>query len=163
MTQPMTATTEATSDVPLRSWLPAKPVVLDSTVILATHDADDPYHDVVRVVIGEWAVRAPLVVPASVVSEVLVGAIRSGPHAFRTLGGFLRDLVDRVEPVDYSVAAVAARYRAQFPKLTLPAALVLATGKTLNAAAILTIESSWCEVDPARVRLIGAPAGGEAP
>jgi predicted nucleic acid-binding protein len=150
-------TTTPTKNAAVRPALAMKPIILDSTVVLAIHDPDNPHHHAAHATINQLIVHSPLAVPASVVSEVLVGAIRGGPHAYRTLTAFLLDVIDHIQPVDWAIATIAARYRAGYPGLPLHAALVLAAGKTLNASQILTTETSWQDVDPTRVRLIPQP------
>jgi predicted nucleic acid-binding protein len=139
-----------------------KPVVLDSTALLGFCDPDDPNHAVARAAVAEClAVGQPLVVPVSVLSEVLVGAFRSTPHAVRTVEGFVDDLVTEVRPIDRPTGRAAARYRADFPALRLAAALVIGTAKVIDAAQILTTDPTWAEVDP-RIRVLRPPAGPSA-
>jgi predicted nucleic acid-binding protein len=131
-----------------------KPVVIDSTVLLAFCDPDDPLHKVAKAVVNEClGAGSPLVVPVSVLSEVLVGAFRATPHAVRTVEGFVDELVSQVREIDRSVGRAAARYRAEHTGLGLSAALVFGTAKIIAADQILTSEPSWRQVDP-RVRLV---------
>jgi PIN domain nuclease of toxin-antitoxin system len=124
-----------------------RPVVLDSSVLVAFCDPDDRRHhhasqDVTR------ALQAghPLVVPGSALSEVLVGAYRSTPHAARTVEKLVGELVSDVRPIDHEVAKAAARYRAGHADMSLGAALVLGTAKVVSAARVMTADSSWPDV-----------------
>jgi predicted nucleic acid-binding protein len=126
-----------------------KPVVIDSTVLLAFCDPDDPLHEVATTAVNErLSAGFPLVVPVSVLSEVLVGAFRASPHAVRTVVGFVDELVSQVREIDRSVGKAAARYRAEHVGLGLAAALVFGTAKVIVADEILTSEASWREIDP---------------
>jgi predicted nucleic acid-binding protein len=121
-------------------------VVVDATVLLGLCDPDDPAHKVASAALTEClAAGSELVVPVSALSEVLVGAFRSTPHAVRAIEGFVNELVSTVYPIDRPVGRVAARYRAEHPGLPLHAALVLATAKVLGAQQILTTDVSWID------------------
>lgn len=125
-----------------------KPVVLDSTVLIGFCDPDNAAHERVRKVVTEFmAAGHKLVVPVSVLSEVLVGAYRSTPHAVRVVEGFVDDLVHDVRTIDRPIGRAAAKYRADHPEMRLPVALVFGTAKVLNAEQILTTEPSWQEID----------------
>jgi predicted nucleic acid-binding protein len=131
-----------------------RPVVLDSTVLLACCDPDDRLHKAAAATItGSISAGDALVVPASVLSEVLVGAYRASPHAVRTLGGLVVDLVHDVRDIDRKIAHAAARYRAEHPELGLAAALVFGTAKVIAADQILTTDPTWTTIDR-RVHLL---------
>jgi predicted nucleic acid-binding protein len=132
-----------------------RPVVLDSSVLLGLLDPDHANHAAALAAITRHlAAGHPIVVPASVLSEVLVGAFRSTPHAVRTVEGFIDDLVSEVRLVDRAVARAGAQYRADYPWLPLSGALVIATGKLVDAEEILTADKRWEKVDH-RVRVVG--------
>lgn len=132
-----------------------KPVVLDTTALLAFCDPDDEQHDNTREALGVClAAGHPLVVPVSVLAEVLVGAFRSTPHAVRTVENLVDELVAEVRAIDRPAGRAAARYRAEFPDLPMGAAMVFGTAKVIDAEQILTTDPSWHEVDP-RVRVLG--------
>jgi predicted nucleic acid-binding protein len=130
------------------------PIVIDSTVLLAFCDPDNPQHQAAAATItgyigaGRW-----LVVPASALSEVLVGAYRASSHAVRTIEGLIVDLVHLVREIDRKIAHAAASYRAEHPELGLAAALVFGTAKVTAAGQILTTEPTWTTIDP-RVRVL---------
>jgi predicted nucleic acid-binding protein len=126
-----------------------RPIIVDSSVLMAFCDPDDPAHKVARASVEEAIANGhPMIVPATALSEVLVGAYRSTPHAVRTILGFVDELAAGVHSIDQRTAQAAARYRAEHAELGFPAALVLATAKERVAACVLTTESSWRDVDP---------------
>jgi predicted nucleic acid-binding protein len=132
-----------------------RPVVLDSSVLLGLLDPDYPNHAAaLAAVTRHLSAGRPIVVPASVLSEVLVGAFRSTPHAVRTVEGFIDDLVSEVRHVDRAVGRAAAQYRADHPWLPLSGALVIATGRLVDAEEILTADKRWEKIDD-RVRVVG--------
>jgi predicted nucleic acid-binding protein len=131
-----------------------RPVVLDSSVLLGLWDPDDVHHRAASAaLIRHLSAGHRIVVPVSVLSEVLVGAFRTTPHAVRTVEGFLDDLVSEVRPVDRAVGRAAAQYCADHPGLRLADALVIATGRLVDAEEILTADKRWEKVDP-RVRVV---------
>ena len=130
-------------------------VVLDSSVLLGFLDPDDAHHASARRVLTA-AVTAgdTIVVPASVLAEVLVGAARQGVEVRDAAERRLRDAVDRFHPVDRDVAVQAAEIRARHRAVRLPdAALVLATGRVLDGR-VLTADKRWMAGD-GRVEVVG--------
>lgn len=110
-----------------------KPIVLDSPVVIGFCDPDDAVHTSARLALaGCLTAGHPLVVPVSVLSEVLVGAFRSTPHAVRTVEGFLDDLVSEVRPLDRAAGRAAA-----------------ATASTTRSSGWLP---RWCSAPPSRSR-----------
>jgi uncharacterized protein with PIN domain len=123
-------------------------VIVDSSVLVAFCDPEDQLHPVVQPALAErLATSHQLIVPASVLSEVLVGAYQASPHAVRTVEGFVDNLATLVAPLDRRTARAAAQYRAAHPTLPLLAAFVFATAKTVNAQQILTTNPSWKNID----------------
>ena len=94
-----------------------------------------------------------MVIPASVLAEVLVGAARQGPAVRDEAERRLLDAVDRLHPIDRDVAVHAADVRASHRTVRLPDALVIATGRALDAR-VLTGDKRWAPVDP-RVEVVG--------
>jgi predicted nucleic acid-binding protein len=131
-----------------------KRAVLDSTVVLAFCDPDDVSHAAVAGALT-CCLRAGgrLVVPASVLCEVLARAFRTNAHAVRTVDHIVDELVSELRPIDRAASRAAAQYRAEYPRLPLSAALVLGTASVVDAAEVLTMDASWQEVD-SRVRVI---------
>jgi predicted nucleic acid-binding protein len=126
-----------------------RPVVVDSLVLLAFCDPDDPLHVVARDAVAECLTGGlPLVVPASVLSEVLLGAYRTSRHAVRVVQGFVDEIASDVRPLDRAAARAAARCRASYDGLPLHAGLVLGTATSVTADRVLTADPSWAAVDP---------------
>jgi len=94
-----------------------------------------------------------IILPASALAEVLVGASRVGAGAVRTTESFVDTIIDQVYDIDRSVARSAAKFRSAHKSIRLPDAFVLAVGATLNADYVLTADSRWDKVDR-RVRVI---------
>jgi hypothetical protein len=139
-----------------------KPVVLDSSALIAFCDPADPAHaDAADSVALTLRAGHPLVVPVSALSEVMVGAYRMNPitprmsHAVHALWLFMRQMVSDIYPADYELAEAAARYRVANPGLPLHAALVLATVDVTGADHVLTTELAWRAIRPDAVITIG--------
>jgi predicted nucleic acid-binding protein len=129
-------------------------VVVDATVLVGFCDPDETAHEVATAALTAClAAGTGLVVPVSVLSEVLTGAYRNTPHAVRVIEGFVKELASRVYPIDRAVGRAAAQYRAEHPGLPLHAALVLGTAKIVNAERILTTDASWIDKS-ARVHIV---------
>ena len=129
-------------------------VVVDSGVLLAFWDPDDTqHHAAVTVLKRHVASGSRLVVPVTVLSEVLIGAYRATPYAVRSIESFVDDLISDVHPADRAVGRTAARLRAEHPTLPLADALLLATGEVIDAQEILTTNPRLEQVDR-RVRTL---------
>lgn len=133
-------------------------VVLDSSVLLGLLNPKDSLHAAATATVRDVKNRGQRVlVPATVVAEVLVSAARLGPGAMATAEAFLDTVADQVAVVDRAVARAAAVLRANHPGIRLPDALVLATGQVHVVDEIHTGDRRWRSVDP-RIRLT-TPAG----
>lgn len=86
---------------------------------------------------------------------MLVGALRGTAKARHVAQGFFDEAVAHVEPVTRAIAAGAARLRADHVALSLPDAVVIATGEALEAGRILTGDARWRYVGP-RIEVIAA-------
>lgn len=127
-------------------------VVLDASVVIGALDATDSRYPSARAAITARRLAGDdLRVPASVWSEVLVGAFRQGraSEAERQV----RVFAGAPRPVDREVAVAAARLRALHPALRLPDALVLATAE-VDDADVLTADRRWSAYS-ARVTVLG--------
>jgi predicted nucleic acid-binding protein len=91
--------------------------------------------------------------PASVYAEVMVGPLRHGNPAVASLEQFISDFGMRIVPITPEIARLAASLRAKTASLRLPDAFVVATAEALDAAVVLTGESSWAKLS-SRVRVI---------
>ncbi len=133
-------------------------VVLDSSVLLGLLNPKDNHHTAATAAVRDIKNRGSRVLlPATVIAEVLVSAARLGPDAMATAEAFLDTIADEVAVVDRAVARAAAVLRANHPAIRLPDALVLATGQVHVVDEIHTGDRRWRSVDP-RVRLM-TPAG----
>lgn len=127
-------------------------VVLDASVVIGALDATDSHYPSARAAITARRLAGDdLRVPASVWSEVLVGAFRQGraSEAERQV----RVFAGAPRPVDREVAVATARLRALHPALRLPDALVLATAE-VDDADVLTADRRWSAYS-ARVTVLG--------
>lgn len=116
-------------------------VVLDAGVVIGALDSADGHHRASVAALGELDGET-LVLPASVLAEVLVHPYSRGAGAVRTVEHFLTDLRVRVEPLDAAGAHAAARLRASHPTLRLPDALTVAKAAVLGGR-VLTTDSRW--------------------
>jgi PIN domain nuclease of toxin-antitoxin system len=122
-------------------------VVLDASVLLGFIDPDDALHgSALRAVTAVIDTGHEVVLPASVLADALVGAAREGATVRDDAERRLLDAVDRLHPVDRDVAVHAADVRARHGTVRLPDALVLATGRALDAP-VLTADKRWAAVD----------------
>jgi len=125
--------------------------VLDTSVLVAFLDPDDPHHQGSVRAMGESRTRHRLVVPAVAYAESLVRAYRQGERAAQKVLGFF-DAATIIEPIDERIARAAARLRAKH-RIRLPDALILATGIELRADEVLTADRRWRSIDR-RVKVI---------
>ena len=133
-------------------------VVLDSSVLLGLLDAKDAHHEAASAAVRTCTEDGQaLLLPATALSEILVGASRVGSDAVRVTEAFVNRIVTTVLPIDRAVARSAAELRANYRNLRLPDALVLACGIVHAVDTVLTADRSWRRIDP-RVRVIGGPA-----
>jgi predicted nucleic acid-binding protein len=123
------------------------PVVLDSSVLIAIFDPRDAHHRTTLATLKSgFQAGLAFSVPASVLSEVLVGAAR---HSEEAAAARRRD-IERLFPtriIDDAVAVAAAHLRARHRSLRLPDALVIATGIVDNAEKVLTADKRWSGLD----------------
>ncbi len=130
-------------------------VVLDTSVLVGLLDPQDVNHDrATRALHDVRRARHQMVLPASALAELLVGASRLEPAAIRTIEALVDVLVDQVCDIDREVVGAAVRYRSRHRFLRLPDAMVLAVGQVLRADTVLTAEEQWARADR-RVRLLG--------
>lgn len=127
-------------------------VALDSSVVIGFLRPVDAHHHSARAELASARLRQEeFVLPASVLSEAMVGGYRAGTADVmreRIVG-----LFGPVRPVDEDVAVVAAQLRARHRALRLPDALVIATG-VVDDAVVLTCDRGLHDVDP-RVQVVG--------
>lgn len=122
-------------------------VVLDASVVLALLDSSDTTHVASVGAVREARARSDsLLLPASALSEVLVGSMRQGPSLVDNTLRFVDRIVDSVAPADRDVALHAARLRAGHRSLRLPDALVVGTA-LVHEAQLLTCDRALGRVD----------------
>ena len=121
-------------------------VVLDSSVLFGLLDSTDAHHPSPFAAIAAAVAGHDLVLPTIVLAEVLVGAARRGSAVREQLERRLIGSVDRLYPLDRDVAVHASDVRAGSPGIRLPDAVVIATGRALDAQ-VLTAGKRWASVD----------------
>jgi predicted nucleic acid-binding protein len=126
-------------------------IVVDASIVIAVLDPGDALHPVAVPLMRSHA-GDDLRLPVSAYAEVLVGPARSGRLA--EAKARMARLILSIEPITQPIAERAAAIRARHPGVKLPDALVLAVGDELNAAAVLTGDSSWRRIAK-RVQVVG--------
>ena len=131
-------------------------VVLDSSVVIALFDPADAHHAASTVVVGAvWDAEDDVIMPASVLSEVMVAAYRHDPASAVVRLEALDAAFGPPRAVDREVAVRAAELRGRHRGLRLPDALVLAVGQVDEVDRVLTADKRWVAVD-GRVEVVGA-------
>jgi len=129
-------------------------LVLDAGLLVGLLDPEtNGHHSATSAMLEIREARDRMLLPSTVLAEVLAGAHRLGPAAVRAVEAFVDGLVDDVCSVDRAVATAAAGYQASHLFLRLPDALVLAVGEVLDADAVVTFHAQWSSV-AGRVRVI---------
>ncbi|MGL5929082.1 MAG: type II toxin-antitoxin system VapC family toxin [Dermatophilaceae bacterium] len=124
------------------------PVVLDASIVLALLDPQDVHHRQAVDTVRELREgRVSWLLPATVLSEVLVGAARADKRSVARRRATIRAAFGSVRPVDEDVAVEAASLRARYRWLRLPDAIVLATASVDRAQAVLTADRRWSRTD----------------
>lgn len=122
-------------------------VVLDASVLVALADPDDALHEraagAVRKARDE---SAQLVMPATVLAEVLIAAARLGAGERRRACAAFRAIA-AVADINADIAERAAELRAKHGSLRLPDALVIATAILTGADRLLTGDRRMRRVD----------------
>jgi predicted nucleic acid-binding protein len=127
-------------------------VILDAGVIIGALDAADAHHQASVAALGGLS-RDDLVVPASVLAEVLVRPYSRRAKLVQSVDRFLADLGVRIHPLDTAAAHAAARWRASHPTLRLPDALTLGTASVLGGT-VLTTDKNWPHALGVPVRIV---------
>lgn len=95
-----------------------------------------------------------MILPASVLAEVMVAAYRHNPGAVPDRLAALDAAFGSPRAVDRAVALQAAALRGRHRSLRLPDALVLAVAQVDGVDRVLTADKRWAAVD-ARVEVVG--------
>lgn len=130
--------------------------LLDTSVVVALLDGEDPHHLSARRAL-ESGTGDSLAISVITYSELLVGALRAGGDNPGLAERFVDDVPDAVEPVTRAIGAAAARLRASHRRLKLPDALIVATGEAIDAQRILTADARWDGVSD-RIELLDRAA-----
>jgi predicted nucleic acid-binding protein len=120
-------------------------IAIDASVLIGLFRREDTHHESARAEISAARVREDTyVLPMSVLSEVMVGAYRTGTAA--ELHRRIVGLFGPVRVLDEEVALAAAELRNRHRSLRLPDALVIATG-IVDDAVVLTCDERLGEID----------------
>jgi predicted nucleic acid-binding protein len=129
-------------------------VVLDTSVVIGLRDPHDAHHEAATRAVREHRRAADrLVLPATALAEVLVGASRLGSTAMERVERFVDSIIDDIHPIERRVARAAAAYHARHRALRLPDAIVLGVGEVLDAEVLLSADQAWQGLDR-RVRVL---------
>jgi len=130
-------------------------VVLDSSVVIALFDPADAHHEASAAVVRAMRdAEDNMILPASVLSEVMVAAYRHDPGTVPRRLAALDAAFGSPRAVDREVALRAAELRGRHRSLRLPDALVLAVGQVDGVDRVLTADKRWAAVDQ-RVEVVG--------
>lgn len=116
-------------------------VVVDASILIAILDRNDAKHAVAVAAIDRLRADG-LRLPASAYAETLVRPFRRGAGAVAEVDETIDDLSIDVVAITRDIARRAAGIRARHPSMTLPDALVLATGEELGAR-VVTADAAW--------------------
>jgi predicted nucleic acid-binding protein len=118
--------------------------VLDAGVVIGFLDANDAHHSRAhQELAAALGANDKLVVPASALTETLVGPSRRGPEAVAVARRFIDRIPIEIAPLDGDIATDAAALRANHGSLKLPDALVIATARMLGADLLVTTDRKW--------------------
>lgn len=119
-------------------------IVLDAGVLIGFLDANDAHHGRSHIELsGALSTNEQLLLPASALTETLVGPSRRGPEAVDIVRKLIARVPIVVVPLDEAIAADAASIRATHRSLRLPDALVVATTRILQADLLVTTGRRW--------------------
>ena len=124
-------------------------IVVDASVVIALRSPRDAHH-AAAVAAFDRHRDDELVLPASAYAEILVEPAAAGAAALRRAKAIVDAFPLRIEPVTREIAERAAQLRR---RLRLPDALVVATGESIRADAVLTADRRWSKASR-RVRVI---------
>lgn len=116
-------------------------MVLDAGVIIGALDSADVHHQASVATLASLQ-RDELILPASVLAEILVRPYGRGRRAVQGVEQFLADLGVRIHPLDVAVAHAAARLRSSHPPVRLPDALTLGTAAVVGGT-VVTTDTGW--------------------
>ena len=129
-------------------------IVLDSSVVIALFDPADHHRASASAVRAVRDAEDDMILPASVLSEVMVAAYRHDPGTVPQRLAALDAAFGTPRPVDRDVALRAAELRGRHRALRLPDALVLVAGQVDDVDRVLTADKRWVALD-GRVEVVG--------
>jgi len=133
--------------------------VLDAGVVIGLLDATDLHHASCRAALRSAEESAErLVLPASALTEVLIGPLRRGTGA--TVDRFLDAAAVSIVAADEVVARRAAELRA-LSSIRVPDALIVATAIAVRADRLLTTDARWPAVVTGRFPGVLQIVGGQ--
>lgn len=134
--------------------------LLDTSVVIAALNRDDALHAAASRELLDERHRNALAISVVTYAEMLVGPLRAGPPAVRTVERFAAET--RILDLQPEIARAAAELRAR-RNLGLADAVVVATGLYNGVDVILTGDGRWRDLPNVRVvRAGGAGAPGGA-
>lgn len=119
--------------------------VLDTSVLIALVDADDPHHAAARTAVrSRREAGDDFVVPVAAYAEFLVRSYQGDPSMIAFRDGLVDAIPARVEAATREMGRHAAAIRARDgQRMKLPDALIVATAIVLGAERILTADARW--------------------
>lgn len=119
--------------------------VLDTSILIALVDADDPHHIAARAAVRTRRdVGDEFVVPVVAYAEFMVRSYQDDVSMIAFRDGLVDAIPARVEPAIRETGRHAAAIRARHgQRMKLPDALIVATAITIGADRILTADTRW--------------------
>jgi predicted nucleic acid-binding protein len=114
--------------------------LLDTSIVIGALNRDDALHEVAGQAIRTERDRHALAISALTYAEILVGPLRAGGRAVEVVERFAAQV--RIVDLSPAIARLAAELRAT-RGLTLPDAVIAATGLRLEADVIVTADARW--------------------
>lgn len=124
---------------------PGASLLIDSSVVLSYLSGEEAGSQRAEELFDAFVAtgRNPASLSMITVAEILVRPFRRGPSAVATAEGFLQHFADlRLVVVSYEVAREGARLRAT-TGLSMPDALIVASGVVAGADQVITADRSW--------------------
>jgi predicted nucleic acid-binding protein len=122
--------------------------LLDTSIVIAALNRDDALHAAASRTVLDHRRRHTLAISVVTYAEMLVGPLRAGARAIRTVERFAAET--RILELPAAVARAAAELRAR-RRLGLADAIVVATGLHHGVDVILTGDARWRGLSRVRV------------
>jgi predicted nucleic acid-binding protein len=114
--------------------------LLDTSIVIGALNRDDALHEIAGRAVRAERDRHALAISALTYAEILVGPLRAGGRAVEVVERFAAQV--RILDLSPPIARLAAELRAT-RGLTLPDAVIVATGQHLEADVIVTADARW--------------------